>query len=551
MLQLLLLVAPAALLAIMAWQHRWVGDDAFINFRVVRQIQAGHGPVFNAGERVEAGTSPLWIMILFAADVVTPLRLEWIAVVLGIGLTITGLMLAQRGAWHIVQATHPGALVVPFGALLLAALPPMWDYATSGLEMGLAFAWLGACFWGLARRYHRSIESAGDRTRPPVWLCILIGLGPLVRPDFAIFSVVFVAAAFVIDPGRRRAERGYAVAAMLALPLGSELFRMGYYASLVPNTALTKESALVNWAQGWRYLQNYGAPYWLWVPLLVVVVVIVAILVTGTRDARRLAILGAPVVGALLHAVYVVRVGGDFMHARLLLPATFAAILPVSVLVFRGWSRVAVTTMILWALICALSLRAPFPTVTITDERRFWQRSTKHEHPITVADFRAIPGYQKGTHARALEASGTRALALLQADVPLGSKVKQPVVVQLGSAGVGGYLAPTDAYVIDTLGLADPIGSRLRIEERGRPGHEKELLQPWMLARFTDADGPQTTPGRRALGCGELRELLEATSGPLGFTDILRNLAWAPRLTSLRIAREPIVAEPELCGGKR
>ena len=69
----------------MAWQHRWVGDDAFIDFRIVRQLKAGHGPVFNAGERVEAGTSPIWLMILFAADVVAPLRLEWIAVVLGIG----------------------------------------------------------------------------------------------------------------------------------------------------------------------------------------------------------------------------------------------------------------------------------------------------------------------------------------------------------------------------------------------------------------------------------------------------------------------------------
>ena len=35
-----------------------VGDDGFINLRVVSQIKAGNGPVFNAGERVEAATSP-------------------------------------------------------------------------------------------------------------------------------------------------------------------------------------------------------------------------------------------------------------------------------------------------------------------------------------------------------------------------------------------------------------------------------------------------------------------------------------------------------------
>jgi hypothetical protein len=227
-LQLLLLVAPAALLAVMAWQHRWVGDDAFIDFRIVRQLKAGHGPVFNAGEWVEAGTSPLWLMILFAADVVAPLRLEWIAVVLGIGFSVTGVILAQRGAWLIVQAARPGALVVPFGALLVAALPPMWDFSTSGLETGLSFAWLGVCFWGIARRYHRSVLSpSADRMRPPLWLCVLIGLGPLVRPDFAVYSVVFIAAAFVIDPGRRWPERAYALGVMLALPVASEPFSHG------------------------------------------------------------------------------------------------------------------------------------------------------------------------------------------------------------------------------------------------------------------------------------------------------------------------------------
>jgi arabinofuranosyltransferase len=39
-------------------------DDALINIRVVRQLLAGNGPVFNIGERVEVGTSPLWIYLV-------------------------------------------------------------------------------------------------------------------------------------------------------------------------------------------------------------------------------------------------------------------------------------------------------------------------------------------------------------------------------------------------------------------------------------------------------------------------------------------------------
>ena len=38
------------------WAHRWVSEDGFIYLRVVRQIRAGNGPVFNAGERAEAFT---------------------------------------------------------------------------------------------------------------------------------------------------------------------------------------------------------------------------------------------------------------------------------------------------------------------------------------------------------------------------------------------------------------------------------------------------------------------------------------------------------------
>ena len=39
---------------IAAWHYRWMSDDGFINLRVVSELRAGHGPVFNPGERVEA-----------------------------------------------------------------------------------------------------------------------------------------------------------------------------------------------------------------------------------------------------------------------------------------------------------------------------------------------------------------------------------------------------------------------------------------------------------------------------------------------------------------
>jgi hypothetical protein len=63
------LTVPVALLAIAGWRRRWVTEDAFINFRIVAVTRHGRQPfAFNSGERVEAGTSPLWLATLVALD---------------------------------------------------------------------------------------------------------------------------------------------------------------------------------------------------------------------------------------------------------------------------------------------------------------------------------------------------------------------------------------------------------------------------------------------------------------------------------------------------
>jgi arabinofuranosyltransferase len=61
-------------------------EDAFINFRVVDQVFAGHGPVFNAGQRVEAFTSPLWLAVLVAGRAVFGnfMRIQWVAFIAGL-----------------------------------------------------------------------------------------------------------------------------------------------------------------------------------------------------------------------------------------------------------------------------------------------------------------------------------------------------------------------------------------------------------------------------------------------------------------------------------
>lgn len=301
--QLAVLAVPIALLGVMAWQHRWVTDDAFFDLRVVKQIEAGHGPVFNVGERVEISTSPLWVLILTLSDLVTPLRLEWLSVFLGLALTMSGLALAEAGVM-LSQGDGKGT-IVPLGALAVAALPAMWDFTTSGLETGLGFAWLGASFFLLARSYdQRRRGRSGSRAPAPWWLPVALGLGVLIRPDFAVFGVAFLLAMFVIAPGRWWPERVKAIGWFSALPLASELFRVGYYGVLVPNTAVAREASRADWSQGWTYFLNFEGTYWLWVPLLGLAVILVAQFTTGAsrRDRARVALVVAPVAAALARA---------------------------------------------------------------------------------------------------------------------------------------------------------------------------------------------------------------------------------------------------------
>ena len=52
-------------------QHSWGNDDAYIGYRYAKNLAEGKGLVFNPGERVEAYTDPLYVVLLAPAFWVT------------------------------------------------------------------------------------------------------------------------------------------------------------------------------------------------------------------------------------------------------------------------------------------------------------------------------------------------------------------------------------------------------------------------------------------------------------------------------------------------
>jgi arabinofuranosyltransferase len=590
-----MLWAPPAILLIAGWQYRWVADDGFIDMRIVQNLLHGFGPVFNAGERVEAYTSPAWVAIVAVVGGLAQLlpgakpSLEWIAVLLGLGFSYAALAAAGHaslrlwrtadGAPELAPAFAPGARqgttrrgtpgerwLAPLGALAISCIAPYWDFATSGLECGLVLGWLGLGFLGSTQLL------APGSVRSRLGLAALFGLGPLVRPDLTLTAAIWIGLLVATMEGWR--GRAGALAAALALPAGYEIFRMGYFAATVPNTAIAKEASLTYWSQGIAYFLDFAGPYRLalGLPLLAAGLAILGRRLIDQSHWRAALIAAAPVVAGLVQGLFVVRVGGDFMHARMLLPPLFAISLPVSVLALDGTLELATGALAgAYALACLTLFRVPYDRWAkggkgwIGNERGIYVQGAKNPNPVDLSDYREARWAQNGRkmadQAEKLSREGKIGLGMYSdsfksepKEASLPPEAAAPLVAFRPNVGEFSYAAGPLVYVCDPHGLPDPIGARLRLTKRAQPGHEKWAGPEWCVAhKLADGDSAglaeaKVNAARAALDCGALLELLEAIDEPMTLKRFLRNIGEAPRLTTLRIPADPIEAEKEVCG---
>lgn len=591
--------------ALALFERRWIGDDGFINLRIASNLLEGHGFVFNLAERVEAGTSPLYIGII--ALLGTLVRVEDAAIVSGIALSQLGLVFAALGGLKLLDAapSERAPFSYPVGLALIACLPPFWDYGTAGLELGLSLAFLGGLF------YLSASALCADRSssKRALFGAAFIGLGPLIRPDFALMSALYgLLWLFLMQPywrahqdlnesahGRwliaRRLLAIFTVA--IALPLAYQIFRMGYFAALVPNTALAKEAFSSRWDQGGRYLLHLLRPYHLHLPLILVLTLGLARAFKAYRR-RRLEglVLITPIVAGLLHGLYIIRVGGDFMHARLLLPSLFLCALPVALFPIRAphaGSRYAphllAIGLLLYAISAALFFRVDRENIAgIGDERGWYMRMAGKENAVHIEDFaefeidvfypsalRLRERLERGCEGESFPATLTDdppCERLLINDVPTTAaashRVRMPESMPLRAdafkraigvaaripIGMAGMVLGPEVHLVDRVGLADPLGARFFLERRGRPGHEKIMSDVWLYARFTEPQEREPRSlraARRALSCEPLSALFSAIMEPLTLARFIENIALAPRLHRLRFPSDPLEAEAALC----
>jgi arabinofuranosyltransferase len=554
-LELAFRAAPVVFILVLGWTHRWLEEDAFLNFRIVDQIRAGHGPVFNVGERVEVATSPLWLAMLTVARTVVPfVRLEHVALVGGLALTGLGIWWVQAGAARVWR-TAGDLLMVPFGVVALVALPPSWDWATSGLENGLSVAWLGAVMLVLGTVAPGGVAARAFATRRLVGLGVVLSLGPLVRPDLAIMTVVAAIAVVVVCAPRGARLAGF-LAACLALPALIQVLRMGYYGSLVANTALAKDSSGSYWDQGWNYLADLLAPYWLWIPLVAVVGVAVVLLARADLSTR-VVVLALPL-AALLHTLFIVKSGGDYLHARLLMPSVFALLAPLAVVPWQRRLAIGFGAIGVWAVIALAFLRpslhqgfVPLTERDVVAGRHLMESLTRPgRQPILAEDFI----FTDGPVAKRLQERGERALVVNTEEQPiLGATPERTTLVSLAS-GISGYRAGPEVIVHEYNSLGDVVGSHMPPNEGSGPGHRKRKGYPWVIAMTTRPgitagfDTERVEAARAALRCGALRDLVEATEAPLTVDRFWSNLTGAIGRTRLEVPRNEAAAERTFCG---
>ena len=589
----------AALFGWGAWQRRWIADDGLIVLRTVRNMLAGNGPVFNAGERVEANTSTAWTFLLYLGSLVGgPMRLEYVALVLALVLSVLGVVLLMFGAGRLYAPGLLGrrAVMLPAGALVYIAVPPARDFATSGLESGLVLAYLGLLWWMMV------CWSQAPRARPDgrvftAALAFVAGFSVLVRPELALIGglALIMMLAVTQDWGRR----ALIVVAGGLLPVGYQIFRMGYYGLVVPGPALAKDAAGDKWSQGLIYLSNFDRPYLLWVPaVLLPALGLVLWIYTGRRRRVRRevppgrgrlaravqspsAVVVFIVVSGLLQALYWIRQGGDFMHGRVLLVPIFCLLAPVAVIpvVFPDGTKfsretryvLAGAVSVLWLAIAGWSLWAANSPgmgddathVTysgIVDERRFYAQATGHAHPLTAADYLDYPRMR----AALVALNNTPAGALLlpsgnydQWDIvpaippppkgapPGAATEKGPHTVFFTNLGMLSMNVGLDVRVIDQIGLANPIAAHTARLQHSRIGHDKNLFPDWAIAEGPFVyvppylDPAWVEQARAALKCPATQAMLSSVRNPMSPRRFLSNLVHSLQFTQYRIDRVP------------
>ena len=381
---------PALMIAIGGWQHRWMDEDAFINLRIVDQIFAGHGPVFNAGERVEASTSTLWIVVLVIGRAIFGAftSMEWITLLASLAAAVAAFVVAgkadaapaPRRRRHR-RSRRPDPRRVGRGRLGLLDVGPR-----DGTRLAVDRGGRGTCSCR-RRGPMRSAAAAGS------WFGVVLGLAPLVRPDLTLMMICFLVAWFVLVRPRRIVVRSRSRSSRCPSRTRSSAWATTPRSCPRPRSPRTRAGCIS--ARAGRTRRTSSGRTGCGSPRSSIAATIVVPRSLAHRDRRARDRHRGDARGRLrCTRSYITAIGGDYMHGRLLLPAFFALALPASIAVPRRRAPSVVTvgvtavTRRVWAIVSVVAFRPPPNTHLVSPQpdqrlpRRVGRQAPPERHAV-------------------------------------------------------------------------------------------------------------------------------------------------------------------------
>jgi arabinofuranosyltransferase len=451
------LVIPSLLILFLFLVIRsaWMSDDAYITLRTVDNFVSGYGLTWNVGERVQAYTHPLWMLMLslvhfFTNDAfIAPLALS--------------IAIAVVAAWllsGVLPRSRPMGIFVIISLILSKSFI---DYATSGLENSLTHLLLIIFFIVYLQILTVSAEK---RLFILVFLTSLIALN---RPDTILLVSPAVAITYwdYFKLHEKSIRNGTIIGFLGLLPLISwGIFSLIYYGVPLPNTFYAK----LNTDISTRTLARHGIEYFLVSsrvdPIMSIVIGGALISTFWRRSSTHLAI----VVGILLYLSYIVKIGGDFMVGRFLTAPFLCAIVAIcNSQIFTRYSRVAFP-LVLLALLGLMSPRSPIWSDSNLECRI--SRESPLGGPLGVVDERGC--YFRGTGLWQQERSAQTIPNHFLAEQGLQFQNDPATLTIFWSIGIYGFFAGPDKHIIDVNALTDPLMARLPLPKD----------RPWRIGHF-------------------------------------------------------------------
>lgn len=451
-----LISALTGLFAVVLLKTAWIGDDPYITFRTIDNFMNGYGLTWNIGERVQAYTHPLWLFLITALHFLTR-EFHFTSIFISITLSlIIAVVLSNK--------ISPTWWSTVLGLTILILSKSFIDYSTSGLENPLTHLLL-VLFYCIYLKKEPSPENL-------FLMSLLAALGLTNRMDTALFFVPPLLHMLWMLPKRK------AIAASLLgfIPfLAWELFSIIYYGFPFPNTAYAKLginlpiSVLI--PQGLAYLRST-----IYLDPITIIVIIGGLLIPViTRKRRHL----FTAIGSLLYIIYVIRIGGDFMSGRFFsAPLLIAAVLIIDsdLLSQKPYNYVSAIAIL------GIGLVSPFSPVLSEAQYGVNLEPLEVVDKHGIADERAFYYRFSGLLSMGRQPEWnlcfwSRNLLLQRTDYYDDHHYPSSVIVHR-AVGMYGYCQGPEVWIIDIMGLGDPLLARLppRYDINWRVGHMLRIV---------------------------------------------------------------------------